>query len=80
MGTGVLRELRTARRLRTCVVVYLWQIYTQPPTFAIFANRKDMPDSYARFLINSLREEFGFNGCPIRIVVRGAKNPFKQRS
>jgi len=58
---------------------FISQIYSQPPTFAIFANRKEMPDSYTRFLINSLREEFGFNGCPIRIVVRGAKNPFKQR-
>ena len=57
--------------------VCLCQIRTQPPTFAIFANRKDIPESYLRFLVNALREEFGFQGCPIRVVVRPPKNPFR---
>ena len=46
--------------------------------FAIFANRTDVPESYLRYIVRSLREEFGFHGCPVRIVVRPPKNPFRE--
>jgi GTPase len=49
------------------------QVDTQPPTFVLFANRTDIPESYIRFLVNALREEFGFLGVPIRIHVRGPR-------
>jgi GTP-binding protein len=53
------------------------QVANRPPTFAIYANRDEIPETYTRFLVNSLREEFGFLGVPIRIQIRGqSSNPF----
>ncbi|MGI4877036.1 MAG: GTP-binding protein, partial [Janthinobacterium lividum] len=56
---------------------YVTQARTRPPTFVVFGNRiEDLPDSYSRYLVNSLREELGFDGVPIRLNFRGSKNPF----
>jgi GTP-binding protein len=42
-----------------------------PPQFVFFTNvATGFHFSYERFLINSLRETFGFEGTPIRISVR----------
>ena len=35
-----------------------------------------MPESYIRYLTNGIRAEFGFPGVPIRINLRGQKNPY----
>ena len=35
-----------------------------------------LPDSYRRYLVNGMRRELGFEGVPIRIQFRSAKNPF----
>ena len=49
-------------------LLYGSQIEIEPPTFAIVCSRPDtIPDSYRRFLINGLRERFGFAGSPIRL-------------
>jgi GTP-binding protein len=49
-------------------LLYGTQIEIEPPTFAIVCSRPDtIPDSYRRFLINGLRERFGFRGSPIRL-------------
>ena len=43
----------------------------------IFGNRpQDLPDSYRRYLENSLREEFDLAGTPIRINTRKGDNPY----
>ena len=56
---------------------YATQAATRPPTFVIFGNRtEDLPASYHRYLVNSLREELGFDGVPLRLNFRGGKNPF----
>ncbi|MCT4575666.1 MAG: ribosome biogenesis GTPase Der [Alphaproteobacteria bacterium] len=56
---------------------YMTQTKTNPPTFALFVSKpKDLPDSYKRYLLNGLREEFGIKGVPIRIMVRTSKNPY----
>lgn len=58
-------------------VRYMSQINTRPPTFATWCGHpKEMPDSYKRYLINGLRNDFGIAGVPIRMVFRGSKNPF----
>ena len=45
-----------------------------PPTFIIFVNDPElMHFSYLRFIENRLRESFGFEGTPIRLVVRARK-------
>ena len=35
-----------------------------------------MPEDYQRYLVNSLRETFDLPGTPIRLELRGTKNPF----
>ena len=50
---------------------YITQVETKPPTFLIFGrniNRVRQP--YEAYLVNNIREEFGFHGTPIRIFYR----------
>ena len=62
------------RRIR---IRYMTQSKSRPPTFIVFTSQpKGMPDSYTRYLINGIREQFDFPGVPIRINLRGQKNPF----
>jgi GTP-binding protein len=62
------------KRLR---IRYATQAKARPPTFALFVSKPDnLPDSYLRFLENGLREDFGLDGVPIRMVMRKPKNPF----
>ena len=50
---------------------YITQVGTSPPSFAVFVKeRRGIPDSYTRYLQNSIRDRFGFEGSPIRIVYR----------
>lgn len=65
------------RRIR---LKYMTQIKSRPPTFAVFASQAgDLPESYSRYLINQLRKDFGLYGVPIRIHVRGIKNPYTDK-
>ena len=50
---------------------FMTQVTTQPPVFALFVGHPDnITPAYLRFLENQLREEYGFEGTPIRIMVR----------
>ena len=56
------------RRLK---VYYGTQAATAPPTFILFANSMDLFHySYLRFIENQVREAFGFEGTPIKFIVR----------
>jgi len=56
---------------------YMAQTKARPPTFVLFASRADkLPDSYRRYLVNSLRTSFELPGTPIRISVKSGKNPY----
>ena len=56
-------------------VLYMTQVSTKPPTFAIFVNDKKLFHfSYERYIVNKLRQEFSFRGTPIRVVVRERKD------
>jgi GTPase len=58
---------------------YMAQTKARPPTFVLFASRAEhLPDSYRRYLINSLRESFDLPGVPIRVSIRANKNPFAE--
>ena len=51
--------------------VFMTQVTTKPPTFALFVGKSvQVPNPYLRFLENRLRERFGFEGTPLRILVR----------
>lgn len=52
-------------------IMYAAQIGVAPPSFVFFTNvATTFHFSYERFLVNQLREQFGFLGSPIRIQVR----------
>jgi GTP-binding protein len=52
-------------------VLYAAQTAVAPPTFVFFTNvATTFHFSYERFLINQLRDQFGFVGSPIRLEVR----------
>ena len=56
------------RRLR---LYYGTQASTAPPTFVLFANSRDLFHySYLRFIENQVREAFGFEGTPIKFIIR----------
>ena len=56
------------RRLK---VFYMTQPSVKPPTFAIFCNDTELFHfSYQRYIENKLREVFGFEGTPIKLVIR----------
>jgi len=51
----------------------------RPPTIAIFGPRaEDLPEDYRRYLVNSFRETFEMPGVPIRLQLRGTKNPYAE--
>nr|WP_294545177.1 ribosome biogenesis GTPase Der [uncultured Rhodopila sp.] len=66
--------LVSGRRLK---LRYVTQAKARPPTFVVFGTRAEQtPEDYTRYLVNSLRETFKLPGTPIRLQLRGTKNPF----
>lgn len=58
-------------------IYYCTQASVKPPTFVFFCNNKELFHfSYQRYLENRIRETFGLEGTPIRIIIRerGEKN------
>ena len=78
--TGVLNELLAEATVRVqppsdkgrrLKIYYVTQPSTKPPTFVFFCNNAELFHfSYQRYLENRIRETFGLEGTPIRIVVR----------
>ena len=61
-------------------IYYATQASTRPPTFIFFVNDKELFHfSYQRYLINCFRNNFGFEGTPIRLIIRekGDKENFR---
>ena len=59
---------------------YMTQANIRPPTFALFSSKPgDLPDAYRRYLVNLLRDDFGLQGVPIRVMLRKSANPFADR-
>jgi GTP-binding protein len=66
------------RRLK---IKYVTQAKTRPPGFVVSCSRPDaMPQSYIRYLSNSMREAFEMPGVPIRLVLRASENPFASKA
>ncbi len=56
---------------------YITQAKARPPTFVVFGTRAErIPDDYARYLVNGLREACDLPGVPIRLQLRGTTNPY----
>ena len=59
------------RRLK---IFFATQPDVKPPTFILFVNDPEiMHFSYLRFIENRLRESFGFEDTPLKLIVRGRK-------
>ncbi len=55
-------------------IYYVAQVAVKPPTFVVFVNEPElMHFSYERFLENRIRDAFGFEGTPIKIIARARK-------
>ncbi|MFN7176183.1 MAG: ribosome biogenesis GTPase Der, partial [Thermaurantiacus sp.] len=56
---------------------YVTQVSARPPTFVVFGSRLDrLPESYVRYLMNSLRADLDLEGLPVRIHLRSSKSPY----
>jgi GTP-binding protein len=56
---------------------YITQVKSRPPSFVIFGNRlSDLPESYNRYLLNSMRRDLKLGPVPLRLTLRSPKNPF----
>src|ERR1700742_5010024 len=67
----------SGRRLK---LNYITQAKARPPSFVLFCSRADaVPQSYLRYLVNSLREYFELPGTPMRIALREKTNPFAHK-
>jgi GTP-binding protein len=68
---AALRQPPPAGKLGQPKIFYATQVGVAPPTFVFFARHADQVHfSYQRFLENRLREAFGFDGTPIRLIFR----------
>lgn len=69
---------RSTRRMK---FYYATQVATRPPTFMFSVNNPGlMHFSYQRFLVNQLRETFGFKGVPIKVFYRGRDKSPREKS
>jgi GTP-binding protein len=57
---------------RSVRIYYATQVSASPPTFVIASNYPERVHfSYRRYVVNQLRERFGFEGSPVRVFYRG---------
>lgn len=60
-----------AKKGKSATASFLTQVSIKPPTFVIFTgNPKAFGATYIRFLENRIREEWGFDGTPVRIRIK----------
>jgi GTP-binding protein len=77
LGTALERNPPPAPSGRRIKIRYMTQVSSRPPTFSLFGNQLDsLPESYVRYLMNGLREDFDLWGTPLRFNRRGSRNPF----
>ena len=59
---------KTGKRFK---LYYATQIKQSPPTFTLFVNAPEVyTDNYDKYLTRHLRDAFGFEGCPLRLLVK----------
>lgn len=71
IGEAVMLNQPPSDKGKRLKIYYATQVGVKPPTFAIFVNEKELFHfSYQRYIENKLRENFGFEGTPIKIYIR----------
>ena len=63
-------------------IKYATQVKARPPTFVLYTSTlcDEIPQSYIRYLTNSIRVNFDIWGVPIRIFTRSGKNPYAEKA
>ncbi|MBR0650668.1 ribosome biogenesis GTPase Der [Roseomonas terrae] len=60
---------------------YATMTKARPPTITVFGTRaEEIPEEYRRYLVNSFREAFTMPGVPIRLQLRGTRNPYAEEA
>ncbi|MGL5507739.1 MAG: ribosome biogenesis GTPase Der, partial [Paraclostridium sp.] len=71
IGEAVLLNQPPSDKGKRLKIYYGSQTGTQPPKFTLFINDKELTHfSYQRYLENKIRENFGFEGTPVRFDYR----------
>ncbi len=74
---ALIRHAPPAVAGRRIKIRYITQPSARPPTFVAFCSRPEqVPQSYLRYLTNSLRDVFDLPGVPIRLNLRKGENPY----
>jgi GTPase len=77
LANAMERHAPPAARGRRVKIRFMTQPSARPPTFIAFCSRPgSLPETYLRYLTNSLREAFDLPGVPIRFKLRKGENPF----
>ncbi len=80
LNEAVSRHSPPAVHGRSLKIRYMTQVSARPPTFVAFCSRpQELPQSYIRYLTNSLRETFALPGVPLRFNLRKSDNPYAGR-
>lgn len=67
-------------RGRPVKVFYAAQVGIRPPTFAVVVNYPEgIPESYRRYLLNQIREAFGFEGTALKLKIRRRSRKQRKR-
>lgn len=85
ISTGVLNQIinesvalvppPASKRGKRLKVYYTTQVSVAPPTFVLFVNDdKLLPKNYHVYLERKIRESFGFEGSPLRLICRAKKD------
>ncbi|MCL4304681.1 ribosome biogenesis GTPase Der [bacterium] len=68
------RQPPPAVKARDLRLSYVTQADAEPPTFILFSRWADLiPDNYKLFLERQIRQQYGFNGVPIRLFFRSKR-------
>ena len=80
VSTGVLNDVLSRSVTKTpppthkgkrLKIYYMTQVAVKPPTFVFFVNKSELFHfSYQHYIENNLRKTFGFEGTPIRFIIR----------
>jgi GTP-binding protein len=77
LGEALAQHSPPAVSGRRIKIRFMTQASARPPTFVAFCSRPEgLPQSYIRYLSNSLREAFRLPGVPLRFNLRKGDNPY----
>lgn len=68
---NILKSYSPSSKKGVLKVYYATQTAVNPPEFVFFVNKKDLiPENYSNYIINKIREHFGFKGIPIKLIFK----------